>query len=90
MGKSGRDHRNYWYLLFKWSEYIFSSTAVGFSDKDSSSIHGILQARILEWEAIPSPGDIPDPGIKPRSLALQADSLSSEPPGKPQRQLPKW
>ena len=62
MGKSGRGHRNYWYLLFKWSEYIFSSIAVGFSDKDSSSIHGILQAKILEWEATPSPGDIPDPG----------------------------
>ena len=31
----------------------------------------------------PSPGDLPNPGIKPRSLALQADSLPSEPPGKP-------
>ena len=31
----------------------------------------------------PSPGDLPDPGIKPRSPALQADSLLSEPPGKP-------
>ena len=30
----------------------------------------------------PSPGDLPDPGIKLRSLALQADSLPSEPPGK--------
>ena len=37
------------------------------------------------WSALlsPSPGDIPDPGIKPRSPALQADSLPSEPPGKP-------
>ena len=31
----------------------------------------------------PSPGDLPNPGIKPRSPALQADSLPSEPPGKP-------
>ena len=31
----------------------------------------------------PSPGDLPNPGIKPRSPALQADSLLSEPPGKP-------
>ena len=31
----------------------------------------------------PSPGDFPDPGIEPGSPALQADSLSSEPPGKP-------
>ena len=30
----------------------------------------------------PSPGDLPDPGIKPRSPALQADTLLSEPPGK--------
>ena len=33
-----------------------------------SSVHGILQARILEWVAIPSPGDLPDPGIEPSSL----------------------
>ena len=37
----------------------------------------------MEWVATPSPGNLPDPGIKPESLALQADSLSSEPPGKP-------
>ena len=30
---------------------------------------------------LPSPGDLPDPGIKPRSPALQADALRSEPPG---------
>ena len=43
----------------------------------------ISQARILEWVAIPSPGDLPKPGIKPRSPALQTDSVPSEPPGKP-------
>ena len=43
--------------------------------------HGILQAGILEWVAFPSPGDIPNPGIKPRSPALQADSLPPELPG---------
>ena len=31
----------------------------------------------------PSPGDLPDPGIEPMSPALQADSLLTEPPGKP-------
>ena len=37
------------------------------------------------WRGYPflSPGDLPDPGIKPRTPALQADSLPSEPPGKP-------
>ena len=42
------------------------------------SVLGILQERILEWIAIPSPEDLPDPGIEPRSPALQADSLLSE------------
>ena len=37
------------------------------------------------WSGLPcpSPGDLPDPGIKPRSPALQVDSLLFEPPGKP-------
>ena len=30
-----------------------------------SSVHGIVQARILEWVAIASSGDLPDPGIEP-------------------------
>ena len=34
-----------------------------------STVHGILQARILEWVAMPSSWDLPDPGIKPMSLA---------------------
>ena len=34
------------------------------------------------WSGIPSPGDLPDPGIELGSPALQADSLLSEPPGK--------
>ena len=37
-----------------------------------SSVHGILQARILEWVAISSPGDLPDPGIKPMSCLSPA------------------
>ena len=40
-----------------------------------SSVLGISQAKILEWVAFPSPGDLPDPGIKPVFPALQADSL---------------
>ena len=44
---------------------------------------GILQARILEWVAIPFSRDLPNPGIKPKSPALQVDSLPSEPPRKP-------
>ena len=52
-----------------------------------SSVHGILQARILEWVAIPFSGYLPDPGIEPGSPALQADSLPSEPPGKPRLEM---
>ena len=50
-----------------------------------SSVHGISQAKILELGShfLP-PGDLPDPGIKHVSPALQVDSLLSEPPGKPE------
>ena len=37
-----------------------------------STAHGISQARTLEWVAMPSPGDLPDPGIKPASLTSSA------------------
>ena len=39
------------------------------------------------WSGLPfpSPGDLPDPGIEPRSPALEADALTSEPPGKPEK-----
>ena len=46
------------------------------------AVHGILHARILEWEPFPFPVDLPNPGIKPRSPALQADCLPAEPQGK--------
>ena len=39
--------------------------------------------RILEYVAVPCPGDLPYPGIKPESPALQADSSPAELPGKP-------
>ena len=45
-----------------------------------SSVSGILQARILEWQPFPSPGDLLDPGIEAGSPALY---LPSAAPGKP-------
>ena len=41
-------------------------------------------SRQESWSGLPfpSPGDLPNPGIEPGSPALQADALSSEPPGK--------
>ena len=47
------------------------------------TVHGIVQARILEWVPFPFPGDLPNPGIETRSPALQVDSLPAEPTGKP-------
>ena len=44
-----------------------------------SSVHGILQARILNGFSFPSPGGLSSPGIEPRSPTLQADLLPSEP-----------
>ena len=44
---------------------------MGFSPP-GSSVHGVLQARILEWLPFPSPGDLPNPGIEPSSLLSPA------------------
>ena len=38
---------------------------------------------VTPWTVTPPPGDLANPGIQPRSPALQADSLSSEQPEKP-------
>ena len=52
-----------------------------------SSVHGISGQDYWSGLPFPSSGDLPGPGIKPRSPALQADSLLSEPPEKAHRQL---
>ena len=49
----------------------------------ASSVHGILGQEYWSGLPFPSPGDLSDPGIKPRSSAWEADALTSEPPGKP-------
>ena len=48
-----------------------------------SSVHGILQQEYWSGLPFPSAGDLPDPEIKPRSPALQADSLPTELQGNP-------
>ena len=47
------------------------------------TVHGISRPECQSGQPFPSPGDLPNPGIKPRSPTLQADSLPSEPQGKP-------
>ena len=54
-------------------------------DSMDYTVWGILQAGIVEWVAFPFSRDLPNPGIEPRSLTLQADSLPAGPPGKPPR-----
>ena len=53
-----------------------------------SSVHGILQARILEWIALPSSrgsSHLRDQTLSPMSPAFRADSLPTEPPRKGHR-----
>jgi len=45
-----------------------------------SSVHGISQARILEWLPFPSLGDLPNPGMEPLSPALVGGFFTAEPP----------
>ena len=61
-----------WLLVTPWTAAYQASPSMGFSRQEY-------------WSGLPlpSPGDCPDPGIEPRSSALQANFLLSEPPGKP-------
>ena len=77
--------RQCWTLLVWW---LFSRSVVSnsFDPVDCrppvSSVHGLLQSRILKWVVISFSRDLPHPGIEPGSPALQTGSLLSEPPGK--------
>ena len=53
-------------------------------DPKDYTVHGILQAGMLEWLAFLFSRDLPNPGIEPRSPALQADSLPTELSAKPE------
>ena len=59
-----------------WTVAYQASPSMGFSRQEY-------------WSGLPlpSPGDLPDPGIEPGSLTLEADALTSEPPGKPSMQI---
>ena len=82
-----RSFRN-WGSEAKWSEVTQSCPTL--CDPVDIACQAPLSmgfSRQEYWSGLPflSPGDLPDPGIKPGSPALQADALSSEPPGKPPR-----
>ena len=87
--RTGRSFRLFFYLFFHFfasKSEIAQSCLTLCNPRDcslpGSFVHGIFWARVL-----PSPGDLPDPGIKPRSPTLQADALPSEPPGNQDRLL---
>ena len=67
-----------WLLATPWTVAHQAPLSKGFSRQES-------------WSGLPfpSPGDLPNPGIEPRSPTLQADALTSEPPGK-HNQICKW
>ena len=60
-----------------------TQSCLTFCNPMSYTVHGVLQARMLERIAFPFSRDLCNPGIEPRSPSLQADSSPSEPPGKP-------
>ena len=70
--KKGNSLNHVQLFVSPWTVACQAPPSVGFSRQEY-------------WSGMPfaSSGDFPDPGIKPRSSALQADSLSSEPPGNP-------
>ena len=57
--------------MIPWTVALQASLSMGFSRQENQTAL-----------PLPSPGELPDPGIEPRSPTLQADSLLSEPPGK--------
>ena len=65
-----------WLFVTPWTAVCQAPLSRGFSREEY-------------WSGLPCPppGDLPNPGIKPRSPILQVDSLSFEPPGKPKHKL---
>ena len=62
----------------KWSEAKVAQSCPTLCDPVDHRVHGILQARMLEWVAFPFSGDLPNPGMEPKCPALWADSLPAE------------
>ena len=62
-----------------WSAPSCFNLCLTLCDPMDYTVHGILWARIVDF---PSPGDLPNLGIEPRSPALQANSFPAEPQGK--------
>ena len=73
-----------WKLTVDKVKVKFAQSCPTLCNSMGYTVHGILQARILEWVAFPFSRDsLPNPRMEPRSPTLQVDSLSAELPGKP-------
>ena len=73
---------------FNWSMKVKSLSRVWLCDpwtvaQQAPPSMGFSRQEYWSGLPFPSPGDLPDPGIKPRSPTVQADALTSAPPGKP-------
>ena len=68
-----------WLFATPWTVAYQDSPSMGFSRQEY-------------WSGLPfpSPGDLPDPGIEPRSPKLEADTSTSEPPGRPMFFFKSW
>ena len=67
----------------KWSRSVVSDSVILWTVAyQAPPFMGFSKQEYWSGLPVPSPGDLPDPGIEPRSPALQADALISEPPGK--------
>ena len=74
----------WWTREWKWSRSVVSNSATPWTvAHQAPPSPGFSRQEYWSGLSFPSPGDLPDPGIEPRSPALQADALTSEPPGKP-------
>ena len=62
---------------------LVSQLCLTLCDPTDYTVHGFSRPEYWSGLPCPPPGDLPNPGIEPASPILQADSLSSEPPGKP-------
>ena len=68
---------------YEWSEWVSNSATLWTVTHQAPPSMGFSRQEYWSGLPFPSPGDLPDPGIKPRSPTLQADALTSETPGKP-------
>ena len=73
-----------WLTTLKWQ--LSCSVMSDSFETPQTSLPGSMEFSMQEyWSGLPFPslGDLPDPGMEPRSHALHADSVQSESPGKP-------